>query len=204
MAIKVGGTSVIDDSRNLQNIASIDATTLAAFTAAGVGDITAVTAGSGLTGGGTSGAVTVNHADTSSQGSVNNSGNTVIQDITLDTYGHITGINSTTISSGIGQVRAWVNFRGSSTVSIRGSGNVSSISDNGTGDYTVNFSSSMPNSNYSFQATTSIDTSNRISSGQHIEGNQYNTSGVRFLSKWEQGASGGQYDSSILSVNIVQ
>jgi len=41
--------------------------------------------------------ITINHDDTSSQASVDNSGNTVIQDITLDTYGHITGIASTTI-----------------------------------------------------------------------------------------------------------
>jgi hypothetical protein len=44
--------------------------------------------------------------------------------------------------------RAWVNFLGSGTVAIRGSGNVSSITDNGTGDYTMNFSTSMPDVNY--------------------------------------------------------
>jgi len=45
--------------------------------------------------------------------------------------------------------RAWVNFNGTGTVAIRGSGNVSSITDNGTGDYTVNFATAMPDANYS-------------------------------------------------------
>jgi len=45
-------------------------------------------------------------------------------------------------------VRAWVSFNGTGTVAIRGSANVSSITDNGTGDYTVNFTTSMPDTNY--------------------------------------------------------
>lgn len=44
--------------------------------------------------------------------------------------------------------RAWVNFNGTGTVAIRGSGNISSITDNGTGDYTVNFTTAMPDANY--------------------------------------------------------
>lgn len=56
---------------------------------------TTYTAGGGLTLAGT----TFSHTDTSSQSSVNNSGNTYIQDITLDTYGHVTGISSATVST---------------------------------------------------------------------------------------------------------
>jgi hypothetical protein len=72
-------------------------------------------------------------------------------------------------NSGYGSVatafgcRAWVNFNGTGTVAIRASGNVSSITDNGTGDYTVNFTTAMPDANYSIggmvqDADTSIDT----------------------------------------------
>jgi hypothetical protein len=58
-------------------------------------------------------------------------------------------------NSGYGSVataygcRAWVNFNGTGTVAIRASGNVSSITDNGVGDYTVNFTTAMPDVNYS-------------------------------------------------------
>jgi hypothetical protein len=44
--------------------------------------------------------------------------------------------------------RAWVNFDGTGTVAIRAAGNVASITDNGTGDYTVNFTTAMPDANY--------------------------------------------------------
>ena len=44
--------------------------------------------------------------------------------------------------------RAWVNFNGTGTVAIRASGNVTSITDNGTGEYTINFTTAMPDANY--------------------------------------------------------
>ena len=50
--------------------------------------------------------------------------------------------------------RAWVNFNGSGTVAIRASGNVSSITDHGTGDYTVNFATALPDANYCAVVTT--------------------------------------------------
>jgi uncharacterized protein (AIM24 family) len=49
--------------------------------------------------------------------------------------------------------RAWVNFNGTGTVAIRASGNVSSITDNGTGDYTVNFTTAMPDANYAINVS---------------------------------------------------
>lgn len=48
-----------------------------------------------------------------------------------------------------GTAKAWVNFNGSGTVAIRRAFNVSSITDNGTGNYTVNFTTSLPDTNYS-------------------------------------------------------
>ena len=45
-------------------------------------------------------------------------------------------------------VQAWVNFNGTGTVAIRASYNVSSITDNGTGDYTVNFTNAITDTNY--------------------------------------------------------
>jgi hypothetical protein len=44
--------------------------------------------------------------------------------------------------------RAWVNFNGTGTVAINASFNVSSITDNGTGDYTVNFTTALVDANY--------------------------------------------------------
>ena len=56
--------------------------------------------------------------------------------------------------------RAWVNFNGTGTVAIRASGNVSSITDNGTGDYTVNFTTAMPDANYAWSGSSRATTTN--------------------------------------------
>jgi hypothetical protein len=66
----------------------------------------------------------------------------------------IDGSSNLKFNSGYGSVataygcRAWVNFNGTGTVAIRDSGNVSSITDSGVGDYRVNFSTAMPDTDY--------------------------------------------------------
>ena len=51
-------------------------------------------------------------------------------------------------TAGLFFARAWVNFNGTGTVAIRASGNVSSITDVGPGDYTVNFTTNITDANY--------------------------------------------------------
>jgi len=72
-----------------------------------------------------------------------------------------TGLPALSTASGSApsySARAWVNFDGTGTVAIRGSGNVSSITDNGTGDYTVNFTTAMSDVNYSMAASAQLNT----------------------------------------------
>lgn len=59
-------------------------------------------------------------------------------------------VNAIQNTSGVEQylAKAWVNFNGFGTVAIRASGNVSSITDNGVGDYTVNFTNALADANY--------------------------------------------------------
>jgi hypothetical protein len=64
------------------------------------------------------------------------------------------GTNSTSATNCIqGSAKAWVNFNGTSTVAIRSSYNVSSITDGGTGTYTINFTNAMPDANYCTHVT---------------------------------------------------
>ena len=82
----------------------------------------------------------------------------VVQGSTANTPPVFKDGNSTEIGT---LCRAWVNFNGTGTVAIRASFNVSSITDNGTGDYTVNFTTAMLDTNYATIGTAS-DTGNRL------------------------------------------
>ena len=75
------------------------------------------------------------------------SGNiTCASDLSVDNDLKIdSGFGSTTTVYG---VRAWIKFDGEGTVAINGSANISALTDNGTGDYTVTFSTAMPDTNY--------------------------------------------------------
>jgi len=70
--------------------------------------------------------------------------------IVADTLEHSTAGSLSTQYVVEGSAKAWVNFNGTGTIASRDSLNVSGLVDNGTGDYTVNFSNSMGNTNYAW------------------------------------------------------
>jgi len=88
-------------------------------------------------------------------------------------------------NSGYGSVataygcRAWVNFNGTGTVAIRGSGNVSSITDNGVGNYTANFTIAMPDANFCAQVTGGDSTTGAGGQTSSVYSEAYATGTIR-------------------------
>lgn len=100
--------------------------------------------------------------------------------------------------------KAWVNFNGTGTVAIRASNNVSSITDNGTGDYTVNFTTAMPDANYAVSGLCQRpDTNNDIALTIPYAslGGAYSTTAVRLVTT-TMSASWPGIDASIVTVSI--
>lgn len=107
-------------------------------------------------------------------------------------------------NSGYGSVvtaygcRAWVNFNGTGTVAIRASGNVSSITDNGTGDYSVNYTTAIVDANYSVSiAAASSALGNNLCI--RISGSTVSTSSVRLTTA---SGNGSLADSETLAVSV--
>ena len=98
--------------------------------------------------------------------------------------------------------RAWVNFNGTGTVAIRASGNVSSITDNGTGDYTVNFTTAMQDKNYVANINTkqNDDTNPTVTVGTLNYTGSSGSSARIIVSNQPQSV----VDSSLVTVGIVR
>ena len=95
-------------------------------------------------------------------------------------------------------VKAWVNFNGTGTVAIRASLNVTSITDNGTGDYTVNFTTAMIDANYAFSISWSNWAGN-LSIVSQLSSSAPTSSGIRLRSG---DSAGNLADSALISVAI--
>ena len=82
--------------------------------------------------------------------------------------------------------RAWVNFNGTGTVAIREDGNVSSITDNGTANYTVNFATAMPDANYAVAGSGEYAGGN--GGGLSPIGTTYSTTACNVIIRSQNGA----------------
>ena len=100
-----------------------------------------------------------------------------------------------------GICKAWVNFNGTGTVAIRDSFNVSSITDNGTGDYTVNFTTAMPNANYAAMGCLQWDQSGGTAAAIWVQLARFaqTTSAVRIVASVSTGVA---YDGTTVAVAV--
>ena len=135
-------------------------------------------------------------SDTSGQIDFQSAGSTKA---TIDTSGNLkfdSGFGSVATAYGC---RAWVNFVGTGTVSINASGNVSSITDNAVGNYTVNFTTAMPDDDYSVSGSTSSAVNNNV----FIAGASVlpTTSAYRFNTR---ASSNVNLDMPIVNVNFIR
>lgn len=129
----------------------------------------------------------------------------IVGSVTGNVTGNVAGNSdtATALSTSSGSApnyaaRAWVNFNGTGTVAIRASGNVSSITDNGTGDYTVNFATAVPDANYSVSWSNSD--SNAAQPARNIGTTlSYTTSSVRVISSL---TNDSKYDTIVSSVVV--
>lgn len=121
---------------------------------------------------------------------IDGSVNTITANATLTS-----ALSTATGSAPSYSARAWVNFNGTGTVAIRAGGNVSSITDNGIGNYTINFTTAMPDINYA----TTVNTQGAATNSLVGEWGLYTSSTTTFqdptiyafrITTWNSGLSG--------------
>lgn len=109
------------------------------------------------------------------------------------------GTTSTPLTTIVnGSVKAWVNFNGTGTVAIRASSNVSSITDNGAGNYSPNWASSFSDSSYAVVSTGTDNITNYISAASVTT---ISTSSCTSVHKSSNHAG---YDSTFTSLMVIR
>jgi hypothetical protein len=94
--------------------------------------------------------------------------------------------------------RAWVNFNGTGTVAIRASGNVSSITDLATGQYRVNFTTAMPDTNYAVSGSGA----DAISQPTFVATKDRATSLTTSVEIWMVKSAVGYFDNDNIAVQV--
>tara|TARA_R110000772_G_scaffold1566_9_gene5372 strand:- start:17154 stop:17573 length:420 start_codon:yes stop_codon:yes gene_type:complete len=135
---------------------------------------------------------------------IDGSANTVTADATLTTK-----LTTATGSAPSYSARAWVNFNGTGTVAIVGSGNVSSVTDNATGDYTINYTTAMPDVNYSVSGAVNGWSTAGMNNGLYSLGiNALTTSSARVYAIGTNGGGNNTAfyiaDTSIITATITR
>ncbi len=144
---------------------------------------------------------------TASSASTNLRFNTTAQGATTTTEQmRLTSTGNLQFNSGYGSaataygVRAWVHFQGTSTVTIAGSGNVSSITDRGTGQYTVGFTTALVNNNYAVCGTATSTGNTDNSYTYNVIYYDYGTTGVKVATY----DNGQRLDYTVISMAVVR
>jgi hypothetical protein len=96
--------------------------------------------------------------------------------------------------------KAWVNFNGTGTVAIRASYNVSSVTDNGVGNYTINFTEALADANYSASITGNATPIGGLAFVRHVT---FNSTGhqVYFFGNYPSGAASAS-DNANVTVSV--
>jgi hypothetical protein len=98
--------------------------------------------------------------------------------------------------------KAWVNFNGTGTVAIRASGNVSSVTDNGVGDYTINFTTALADANYSANISAGDTTTAAFVLPFFGANSAFNTSSLRFRTRYQTGGTTLDSDANFVCVSV--
>ena len=122
-----------------------------------------------------------------------------MSEIRATTISDLAGTGPATLT-GQYAAKAWVNFNGTGTVAIRESANVSSITDNGTGDYTLNYTSALADANYAVVGSSALD--NILSRGPRTVNTTgaYNTNSIRVNTV----LSSGSEDQQFINVTVTR